>query len=273
MNVADMTNPAETKLYRITFSHSDFLRLPKEDQLFFIRLAHVTDDLRHVFYLCVTAERGTRSDSADERKLALHQLLFGVRLIYSILHEGWRVIDSAWNGKAIGKQWNSRLSDDAKNGLAFLGKYFAQSNLSRTIRDHFGFHYLPDLLQEPLAHVSGRNDEIITGRHSANIFYSFAEEIRALAMLQTTRPPDARKLWDDDATEADIRAAAVTLYESFRPVRDAFDAFANNVLPQVVKSLPHKTQQFIPPRLIKFSEMSPALFVEEPSDKPTPKIP
>lgn len=92
-------------VYRILFRHSDFRQLPEEYQLFFIRLAHVADDLRHVFYLCVAAERGTHSSSSDERKLAVHQLLFGVRLIYSILYEGWNVIDSAWNGQALGRAW------------------------------------------------------------------------------------------------------------------------------------------------------------------------
>lgn len=256
----------KTQIYRITFDHPDFLKLPEDDQLFFVLLAHVTDDLRHVFYLCVTAERGTRSRSAEERKLAMHQLLFSVRSIYSILHEGWKVIDSMWNGRALGRTWNSRLSDDARQALAFLGKYFSQPNLCRTIRDNFGFHYLPDHLREPLAHISHPKDEIITGRRSANIFYSFAEEIRALALLQATRPPGAGKLWEENSSEQDIRAAVLSLYKDFRPVRDAFDAFANNVLPLVVKSLPHRTEKFIPPRITKLRRMpSPVLFVEEPS--------
>jgi hypothetical protein len=198
----------------------------------------------------------------------MHQLLFGVRLIYSILHEGWKVIDSTWNGRALGKTWNSRLSDNAQKGLESLGKYFAQSNLSRTIRNNFGFHYYPELLREPLARISKRNDEVITGGRSANIFYAFAEEIRALALLQATRPPEARKLWDENASEDAILAAAISLYESYGPVRDAFDAFANNVLTQVVKSLPYKTEKFVPTRVTKFARMSPVLFVEEPS---TPK--
>ncbi len=256
-------------MYRILFRHSDFLKLPEDHQLFLIRLAHVADDLRHVFYLCVAAERGTHSRSADERKLALHQLLFGVRLVYSLLYEGWKVIDSAWNGKALGKAWNSKLSDKARTGLAFLGKYFAQPNLSRTIRDNFGFHYLPDQLQEPLARAPNRSDELITGKYSGNIFYPFAEEIRSLALLQAAVPPESGKLWGENASEADIREAAIRLYEGYMAVREAFDAFANHVLVTMVKSLPYKTEKFVVPRVTKLSEMSPVLFVEEPNASKT----
>jgi hypothetical protein len=263
-----MPTPARIELHRIKFSHADFLKLPKEVQLLFVRLAHVTDDLRHVFYLCVAAEKGTRSHSPDERKLALHQLLFGVRLIYSILYEGWNVIKDRWKGTALGKTWDSRLSEDAREGLKYLGKYFGQSkNLSRTVRNKFGFHYSSDLLREPLASARKRSDEIITGNRSANIFYPFAEEIRALALLQATLPKGAPKLWEENVSEADIRKAAIALYESFKPVRNAFDAFSNSVLTQVVKSLPRKTERFVAPSVTKFSEMLPVLFVEEPGTR------
>jgi hypothetical protein len=69
----------ELLLYRIKFDRSEFLKMPEDEQLFFVQLAHVADDLRHVFYLCVAAEKGTRSASPDERKVALHELLFGCK--------------------------------------------------------------------------------------------------------------------------------------------------------------------------------------------------
>ncbi|HZS18689.1 MAG TPA: hypothetical protein VFA51_12245 [Candidatus Udaeobacter sp.] len=256
----------DLQLYRITFDHAEFLKLPEAEQLFFVRLAQVMDDLRHVFYLCVSAEKGTRSNSADERKIAMHQLLFGVRLIYSILLEGWKIIDSEWNGRALGKSWHARLSYTARAALDFLGKYFAKPNLARTIRDNFGFHYLRERLAEPLAHVPKAAAEVITGKYSANVFYTLAEQVRSLAMLQATQPNNAPKLWDHNASEDDIRKAAIRLYESFKPVRDAFDTFANGVLTTIVKSLTHKSEKFAIDRHTKFSEMSPVLFVEEPKN-------
>ncbi len=180
--------PADSlQLYRLTFDYAEFLKLSEPEQLFFVRLANAMDDLRHVFHLCVGAEKGTHSTSADGRKLATHQRLFGVRLIYSILLEGWKVIDSEWNGQALGKNWHARLSDPARTALEFLGKYFAQPNLARTIRDNFGFHYLREPLAGTLPHVPKAAAEIITGKYSANVFYTLAEQIRALASLGPCR--------------------------------------------------------------------------------------
>jgi hypothetical protein len=97
----------EFHVYRLRFRYSDFRKLSEEEQLFFVRLAQIADDLRHVFYLCVAAARGSQSGSADERKLGMHQVLFCVRLIYSILNEGWSVIDCDWNGRKLAQTWYS----------------------------------------------------------------------------------------------------------------------------------------------------------------------
>jgi hypothetical protein len=259
-----MMKPVETQLHRIKFRHSDFLALPREDQLFFVRLAHIADDLRHVLYLAVTAERGTHSDFADERKLAIHQLLFSVRLVYSLLYEGWNVIKDSWRDKALGKRWYARLSREGQQGLAALRRYFSSANLCQKIRHDFGFHYGPEPLRAPLALLGDREDEITTGKYSGNIFYAFAEEIRSLAILQAAAPEGGVKLWDQNASEAEIRAAAIRLYDGFKPIQKAFDVFANDVLVKVVKSLPYKTEGFIAPRVTKLSEIRPILFVHEP---------
>jgi hypothetical protein len=257
----------DLQLYRIKFPKGEFLKLPEEDQVFFIQLAQVADDLRHVLHLCVAAEKGTKSQSAEERRLALHQLLFGVRSVHSILNEGWKVITERWSEKALGKRWHPRLSDDAKEALKFLSRYFAQPNLTRTIRNNFGSHYLSEHLREPLQHAPEEAAEIITGKHSGNIFYTLAEEVRALAIMQAAAHPETPMLWDEKASKDDIRAAAVRLYESFKPVLDAFDRFANNVLVTIVKSLPYTTETFIPPRLTQLQEMTIPLFIEERPDR------
>jgi len=58
----------------------------------------------------------------------------------------------------------------------------------------------------------------------------------------------------------------------YKRVHNAFTAFANDVLIKMVKSLPSKTEEFTPPRVTKFSEMSPVLFVQELSPDEARKI-
>jgi hypothetical protein len=253
------------RMFRVTFPHAEFQKLDPEDQLFVVRLAHVTDDLRFVQYLCVAAERGTRSRSPHERQLALHQLLFGVRLLYSTLHEGYEVIRTSWKTEH-GKRWHSQLNQKDKASLKRLHKYFANNrNLTSTIRNSFGFHYCSDPLREPIAEYRHDHGDIFTGRHSANIFYPFAEEIRARAMMQAASPEQARKLWDKGVTEAEIRTAAVELYSQYKEPLEAFQAVANAFLIPTVKKLKPTSKTFNVRRPTKFRRMKPILFVEEPA--------
>src|SRR4051794_11683433 len=185
------------ELYRIKFSYAEFRKLPEEEQLFAVQLAQIANDLRHVFYLALAAENATHFGSPDERKLALHQLLFAVRLIHSTLSEGWRIINERWNDHALAKTWYPRLCDEGRNALAYLREYFGKENLSRTIRNEFGFHYSVDPMWEAVRRLPGeRPAEIIMGRRGNNVFYTFAEQVRALALLRAVQKPEARKLWD-----------------------------------------------------------------------------
>ena len=91
-------------------------------------------------------------------------------------------------------------------------------------------------------------------------------DARAVPPRYYVRGAEVNSLVDPDIDHivSHIRKAVIRLYEAYRPVRDAFEAFANDVLVKIVKSLPYNVEKFTPPRVTKFSEMSPVLFVEEP---------
>lgn len=129
------------KLYRIEFSQGDFAKLAKPEQLFLLRLANIRNDLRHIFYMCVVVERGTKAGSQTKKKMAVHQLLFYLRLIYGTLEEGWKVIHEAWDGERLHQTLDALLTDDGRNALQRIKKYFSGPNLARTVRNTFAFHY------------------------------------------------------------------------------------------------------------------------------------
>ena len=89
--------------------------------------------------------------------------------------------------------------------------------------------------------------------------------MRALALIQAANDSSDVKVWDKNASEQNVRDAVIRLYEGYRPVRYAFDSFANNVLTTMVKSLHPKTEKFVAPRVTRFAEMVSILFVEEPT--------
>ena len=252
------------ELYRIKFSYADFRNLPEDEQLFAVQLAQIANDLRHVFYQTLAAENGVHFGSSDERKLALHQLLFAVRLIHSTFHEGWKIINERWNGQVSAKAWYPRLSDKGRNALAYLREYFGKENLSRRIQNEFGFHYPAETLRKPIEHLPAeRPAEIITGKRSSNVFYTFAEQVRALALLQAVQKRQAPKVWDENASKKEIEAAAIDLCHAYRPVRNAFDAFINDFLVAILQSLQPESETFSPRETTRLASTRPVLFVEE----------
>src|SRR4051794_38267701 len=252
------------ELYRIKFSYAEFRKLPEEEQLFAVQLAQIANDLRHVFYQALAAENATHFGSPDERKLALHQLLFAARLVHSTLTEGWRIINERWNGHALAKTWYLRLSDKGRNSLAYLGEYFVKENLSRTIQNGFGFHYPADPMWEGIQHLPGEQPaEIIMGERSGNVFYTFAEQVRALALLQAVQKRQAPNVWDEKASKKEIEAAAIDLCHAYRSVRDAFDAFISDFFVTILQSLQPKSERFSPRETTRLAITRPVLFVEE----------
>ena len=98
------------------------------------------------------------------------------------------------------------------------------------------------------------------GKRSINVFYTFAEQVRALALLQAAQKPEASKLWDEKASKKEIEAAAVGLCHAYRPVRNAF---INDFLLAILKSLQPKTERFSPRQTTRLVITRPVLFVEE----------
>ena len=250
------------KLYRIKFAYSEFAKLSKPEQVFLLRLAHIRNDLRHIFYMCVAAERGTKSSSGIERRLALHQLLFYLRLIYGTLEEAWKVIHASWDGEKLYARLGALLSPEGRMALKTIRRYCSHGNLARTIRDQFAFHYEDEPLEAPLARR--RRDEtweIITGMQSGNVFHAFAEGLRMEGMLMTVR--EKGEGW----SEAGIRGSIIKLYEGYQPINNAFSKFSDDLLVGFAKRVRCTTEEFTPTHVTDFKTVFPILFVDEESLK------
>jgi hypothetical protein len=211
--------------------------------------------------MCVAAERGTKSNSGIERKLAIHQLLFYLRLIYGTLAEAWKVIHGSWDGEKLYATLDPLLTE-GRTALKEMRSYFSQENLARTIRDQFAFHYEDEPLEAPLDHRKGDETwEIITGEQSGNVFHDFAEDIRMEGMLISVRQKD------EGWSESEIRANVIKLYEGYQAMNNAFSKFSDDLLVGFTKRSRRKTEQFMPIHVTDFRKVFPILFVDEESLK------
>jgi hypothetical protein len=148
--------------------------------------------------------------------------------------------------------------------LTYPGEYFGKQNLSRTIQNRFGFHYAADPMWEGIQHLPAEQPaEVTMGERSSNMFYTFAEQVRALALMRAVQKREAPKVCDEKASKKEIEAAAIELCHAYRPVRNAIDAFINDLLVAILQSLQPKSETFSPRETTRLAITRPVLFVEE----------
>jgi hypothetical protein len=224
------------KFTQISFTGADFSTLPIAERVFFVMLANVSNDLRHIQNGTVQAI-GTSGRHKDvERAVATHQFVFGIRLWCAVLNEGWKVVRRGWNGSQLGKKFYNKLTS-GKPPYEYLRKYFSQPNIVRTIRDRLAHHYGTEHLIEIVEGLNpGDQFQFVTTQYSGNIFYSFAEDLRILVLIATAdEANDDKSLsWD----ESRARQAVRKLYDELSQVSDKFTTFCADVLPLIIKQCP-----------------------------------
>jgi len=241
------------KLYRIKFRHSIFSHLPKEEQAFFVRLAQVRNDLRQIDLICLTGVQSVNDTAESEKDVSLHQLMFGVRLLYGTLNEAWQIVQTGWNRSGLAKSFYPLLSTDSKEALDRLKKYFGSKNLISGIRNKFAFHYDPTIISEALLDIESkppRNFEFVTGRTNANVFYGFAEIVRNFAMAKATGLTMGRD-------------AVRKLYDEPHGVYTDFTLFSDGVLLIVAEKLSMTTKVVETKAITQMGKFPNVIFIEE----------
>jgi hypothetical protein len=217
------TGLSQLELRHYSFSKDEFRKLAEPEQLFFIRLGLVSDDLRHLHHLMLHARVALKASTNDmEKMLGMHQLMFALRMYYGTLNEAWRVIHTGWFGTKLSQTLDNSLPDEAQKALAALKRYFERGNtLTETIRHNFAFHFIDEPIKEALKlRLPEKYDGFVGGDNLANIFYMFAENVLFHAMLLKAGVTNIK-----DAEQ--IRSAVAKIYKEGLRVSDYFTVFAN----------------------------------------------
>ncbi len=229
------------KLWRFTFSHHAFYRLPEEKRIFWLQLAQIRNDLRAIDGICipllnvVSPRRGANRYSQTEQWIALHQLTFAIRQLCGTLKEAHTVVHKQWHGTPLSKQIDSSLSQEAKEGLKTFNKYFSNSeNLVTTIRQNFAHHFDSEILKGRLCSCAPNElHEFIIGETYGNTFYKFAEDLRHNAIVRAIGGKN-------------IQEAIAKLYDE--PRQSAllpFETFADDVLFKIASELDLKREEVL----------------------------
>jgi hypothetical protein len=248
-------------LLDFSFSARQFSALSEAERLFFVRLANLANDLRYVRLLTVTAAAATSRYEGAEQEVVLHQMIFGLRQWYAILDAGWEVVRSGWNGDQLGKKFYQLLT---KGRIAYdeLKEYFSGPNLVARIRDHFASHYeigfLPRILRElPDSDVF----HFISSTTPVNTFYSFAENVRNVALIATSDEcgEDKTLSWE----EPRARQAVQTLYAEAGTVSEKLERFLDDLLPLILRPCSLERRSFTSTSVADPAKCQTLIFVDE----------
>jgi hypothetical protein len=226
--------------------------------LFFVRLALISDDLRHLHHLMLHARVAIKASTNDiEKMLGMHQLMFALRIYYGTLNEAWHVIRTGWFGTKLSQKLDSSLPDEAQKALAALKRYFEHGDtLTETIRHNFAFHFVDESIKEALKlQLPEQYDGFVAGDNLANIFYIFAENVLFHAMLLRAGVTNIKD-------PEQIRSGVGKIYDEGLRVSDYFTAFANAIMVKIAKSLNVKVERFSTSTVTDFTTMQPTLFVD-----------
>ena len=241
------------------FLHSAFSKLPEAQQLFFIRVCLISDDLRHLHHLMLQANVAINATKGTEQLMALDQLIFALRIYYGTLNEAWEVVRTGWHGTQLARHLHSSLSLDAKKAFENLSRYFSHENLTTKIRNNFAFHFSDKPIKKALKqYPADAKDDFISGEDSANTYYKFAEQVRRHALVLETG--------DVDLADADkVNGAVRKIYDEGLARFDDFTAFFDDVMVTIAKQLNATSEIFIPSLVGNIANATPILFIDSDS--------
>jgi hypothetical protein len=240
---------AAMQLMRATVDARKFRQLEESEQLFLVRLGQVHNDIRHIRQMVITAHNGVKAYKGIEHEVALHSLIFAVRLWCGALNEAEDVIQTAWHGTRLSAKRHANLDEEAIDALRRFQRYFASRNLVRAVRDKFASHYDADCIAAGLKRVSG-DYTFVTSERSGNIFYNFSEAVRHASML-------------DEVGSLDASVASNPLYRDLGRLHDWFMTFSHAIMVAITERCGIRVQTFKSTAVVDPVERLPTVFVDE----------
>lgn len=238
------------ELIHRTVDATMFRQLEESEQLFLVRLGQVHNDMRYVRQMVVIAHNGVKTYEGIEKEIALHSLIFAVRLWCGVLNEAEDVIQTAWHGSQLSAKMHKDLDVDAIYALKRFQRYFAKDNLVRTVRDRFASHYDRDSIAASLRDRIVGDYTFVASERSGNIFYNFAEAIRYASLL-------------DQVGALDPRIASNPLYRDLGQLHDWFMTFSHAIMVAITEKCGVRAESFTSAAVVNLAERLPTIFVNE----------
>jgi hypothetical protein len=178
---------------RVPISKATLAQMPEAERHLFLLIGHLSNELNiftKLFYWCSTF-------TADEpvlRNAHTAQALALARVLASKMAEGWLALEKVYFSTQISRDYEGHLTIESRDALRQLSKYFGKTNLVKTIRNKFGFHYDLDHIKAGFDLPSDAEQwDIYLAESNGNSLYYAADLVANYALLNSIAPGDLKK--------------------------------------------------------------------------------
>jgi hypothetical protein len=194
------------RLLRVDFKRSELDKLPIDEQVFFVQLTHLINELTILQKYVIFSANTMSSSTGIQRSAQTIQTLFLLRAMAGKLNEGWKILKKSYFGAKLSKSYDNVLSHTAKDSLEELKKYFTKNNIIREIRNNYAFHYDSEKVKEEIKHI--HQDEVQTvfvSEDSGNCLFAFADTIINRSLLNAVNAADPYQAMDTLVEEIAVK--------------------------------------------------------------------
>ncbi len=204
-------------VYRMPISKEILDSIPEKERSLFIVVGHLSNELNIFSKLFFWASKFSDEEPV-RHKANITQSLALARILAGKLFEGWNTIGKVYFSTKLSKEYHSLLSQEAKDALKELGKYFGKENIVMKIRNEFAFHYDHKQITDGFNALKVEEDwEIYLTEANGNSLYYVAELAANYALLNSI-------------DSSDLKTAIETLVDELIQIGKLFTTFLGGCL-------------------------------------------
>src|SRR5262249_16641975 len=212
------------RLIQVNFSKAQLDKLPKDDRIFFVQLAHFLDEIA-ILNKCLMFSGQTEAETEAQRSATAIQNLFFIRMLAGKVNEGWEMLEKSYFATKLSQKYYKCLPNEARESIDKLGRYFGRSNLIHRLRNEYAFHYKRENIDSEIE--AFKRDVILTmflTEHRGNDLFVFSDTIINYSILRSIDKDDIQKAMD-------------RLYEELILTAELFLDFGHHVISVIAESL------------------------------------
>jgi hypothetical protein len=220
---------SKLKLYRVRIPKQKLNSISEGERILFFQLGNLFNELNILHKCLIVSNPNKKYKNLAEERGQNTQSLFFLRILSGKLYEGNELLKNGFFNK-VSKEIYPHLSNEDKENLDKLKKYFEKENIVEKVRNKFAFHYDLDNVKSELQRIpDSEYFELYPLEDRANSLYYMSEEMVIRAILSNITPLKSQEA---------LQEAMDLLFGDVIKVAGWFLNFIDSFMLVIVKKIP-----------------------------------